>query len=225
MQQSNIIMYTTDDGITKVEVAFDNDTVWLSLDQMSELFERDKSVIGKHVRNIFKEGELVKESVWAKFAYTASDGKNYNVDFYNLDVIISVGYRVKSVRGTQFRIWANGVLKEYMKKGFALNDNFLKNNGGGQYFDELLERIRDIRSSEKAFWRKVLDIYATSIDYSPNMEQSIMFFKTVQNKMHWAAHGQTAAEKIFYSVAAEKPHMGLYSFRDSEPHQDEVVIA
>ena len=169
MTQSNIIMYTTEDGVTKIEVTFDHDTVWLSIDQMAELFQRDKSVIGKHIRNIFKEGELAKEAVWAKSAYTASDGKTYQVDFYNLDVIISVGYRVKSLRGTQFRIWATSILKEYMKKGFALDDNRLKNLGGGNYFDELLARIRDIRSSEKVFWRKVLEIYATSIDYNPNM--------------------------------------------------------
>jgi hypothetical protein len=155
---SEIIMYQTEDGLTKIETTFDGDTVWLSIDQMAELFQRDRSVIGKHIRNIFKEGELEKKSVWAKFAYTASDGKDYQVDYYNLDVIISVGYRVKSLRGTQFRIWASNVLKEYMKKGFAMNDEFLKNNGGGIYFDELLERIRDIRSSEKVFWRKVLDI-------------------------------------------------------------------
>ena len=155
---------------------------------MAELFQRDKSVIGKHVRNIFKEGELEKEAVWAKFAYTASDGKTYQVDFYNLDVIISVGYRVKSLRGTQFRIWATSILKEYMKKGFALDDDRLKNLGGGNYFDELLARIRDIRSSEKVFWRKVLEIYSTSIDYDPKAESSIIFFKQVQNKMHWAAH-------------------------------------
>lgn len=146
MPQSNIIMYTTEDGITKIEVTFDQDTVWLSIDQMAELFQRDKSVIGKHVRNIFKEGELVKEAVWAKFAYTASDSKTYQVDFYNLDVIISVGYRVKSLRGTQFRIWAISILKEYMKKGFVLDDERLKNLGSGNYFDELLARIRDIRS-------------------------------------------------------------------------------
>lgn len=163
MPQSKIIMYTTEDGVTKIEVTFDHDTVWLSIDQMAELFQRDKSVIGKHIRNIFKEGELVKETVWAKFAYTASDGKTYQVDFYNLDVIISVGYRVKSFRGTQFRIWATSVLKEYMKKGFALDDDRLKNLGGGNYFDELLSRIRDIRSSEKVFWRKILAIYATSV--------------------------------------------------------------
>lgn len=179
MPQSNILMYTTEDGVTKIEVTFDHDTVWLSIDQMAELFQRDKSVIGKHVRNIFKEGELVKETVWAKFAYTASDGKTYQVDFYNLDVIISVGYRVKCLRGTQFRIWATSILKEYMKKGFALDDDRLKNLGDGNYFDELLDRIRDIRSSEKVFWRKVLEIYATSIDYDPKAESSILFFKQV----------------------------------------------
>ena len=203
MTQSNIIMYTTEDGVTKIEVTFDHDTVWLSIDQMAELFQRDKSVIGKHVRNIFKEGELAKEAVWAKFAYTASDGKTYQVDFYNLDVIISVGYRVKSLRGTQFRIWATSILKEYMKKGFALDDDRLKNLGGGNYFDELLARIRDIRSSEKVFWRKVLEIYATSIDYDPKAESSIIFFKQVQNKMHWAAHKHTAAEVIYQRADAD----------------------
>lgn len=222
---SEIIMYQTDDGLTKIEVTFDGDTVWLSIDQMAELFQRDRSVIGKHIRNIFKEGELRKEAVWAKFAYTASDGKNYQVDFYNLDVIISVGYRVKSLRGTQFRIWASNVLKEYMKKGFAMNDDFLKNNGGGTYFDELLERIRDIRSSEKVFWRKILDIYATSVDYDPRTEASTLFFRTIQNKMHWAAHGQTAAEKIYYSADAEKPYMGLYNFKGKQPTQAETLIA
>ena len=191
MPQSNILMYTTEDGITKIEVTFDHDTVWLSKDQMAELFQRDKSVIGKHVRNIFKERELVKEAVWAKFAYTASDSKTYQVDFYNLDVIISVGYRVKSLRGTQFRIWATSILKEYMKKGFVLDDERLKNLGGRNYFDELLARIRDIRSSEKVFWRKVLEIYATSIDYDPKAASSIAFFKQVQNKMHFAISSST----------------------------------
>ena len=166
-------MYTTEDGITKVEVTFENDTVWLSLDQMAELFQRDKSTISRHIKNIFAEGELNKNSVVANFATTASDGKVYQVDYYNLDVIISVGYRVKSLRGTQFRIWATNVLKEYMRKGFALDDERLKRLGGGNYFDELLSRIRDIRSSEKVFWRKVLEIYATSIDYNPKSESSV----------------------------------------------------
>lgn len=194
MQESNLLMYTTEDGLTKIEATFVNDTVWLSIEQMAELFQRDRSVIGKHIRNIFKEGELKKESVWAKFAHTADDGKTYQVDYYNLDVIISVGYRVKSLRGTQFRIWATNILKEYMQKGFVLDDDRLKRLGEGNYFDELLERIRDIRSSEKVFWRKVLEIYATSIDYDPRAESSILFFKQVQNKMHWAAHKHTAAE-------------------------------
>ena len=213
MQESNLLMYTTEDGLTKIEATFVNDTVWLSIEQMAELFQRDRSVIGKHIRNIFKEGELKKESVWAKFAHTADDGKTYQVDYYNLDVIISVGYRVKSLRGTQFRIWATNILKEYMQKGFALDDDRLKRLGGGNYFDELLERIRDIRSSEKVFWRKVLEIYATSIDYDPRAESSILFFKQVQNKMHWAAHKHTAAEVIYQRADAEKEHMGLTSWQ------------
>lgn len=225
MLNSNILMYTTEDGLTKIEATFDNDTVWLSIDQMAELFQRDRSVIGKHVRNIFKEGELDKNLVWAKFAYTASDGKTYHVDYYNLDVIISVGYRVKSLRGTQFRIWANGILKEYMKKGFALDDDRLKRLGGGNYFDELLSRIRDIRSSEKVFWRKVLEIYATSIDYNPNAEESIQFFKQVQNKMHWAAHKHTAAEIVFFRADAEKENMGLTSWEGKQVKKSDSEIA
>ena len=225
MSQSNILMYTTEDGITKIEVTFEQDTVWLSIDQMAELFQRDRSVIGKHVRNIFKEGELVKEAVWAKFAYTASDGRIYQVDYYNLDVIISVGYRVKSLRGTQFRIWATSVLKEYMKKGFALDDERLKNLGGGNYFDELLTRIRDIRSSEKVFWRKVLEIYATSIDYDPRAESSVAFFKQVQNKMHWAAHNHTAAEVIYQRADADKENMGLTSWSGKTIKRSDVEVA
>lgn len=218
-------MYTTDDGITKVEATFDGDTVWLSIDQMAELFQRDKSVIGKHVRNIFKEGELQKESVWAKFAYTATDGKIYQVDYYNLDVIISVGYRVKSLRGTQFRIWATGILKEYMQKGFALDDERLKGNGGGSYWKELLDRIRDIRSSEKVLYRQVLDLYATSVDYNPKAEESVRFFKIVQNKLHFAAHGHTAAEVIYERADAEKPFMGLTSFSGEIPIAKDVTVA
>ena len=225
MNNSNIIMYTTEDGLTKIETTFEDDTVWLSLDQMAELFQRDRSVIGKHVRNIFKEGELNKDSVWAKFAYTAADGKIYNVDYYNLDVIISVGYRVKSHRGTQFRIWAMGILKEYMKKGFALDDDRLKRLGGGNYFDELLARIRDIRSSEKVFCRKVLEIYATSIDYDPHAEASVLFFKQVQNKMHWAAHKHTAAEVIYQRADAEKENMGLTSWSGDNIHRSDVEVA
>lgn len=174
--RTELMMYQTEDGQTKIDVRMENETVWLSLDQMAELFQRDKSTISRHIRNIFAEGELDREAVVAKFATTASDGKVYNVDYYNLDVIISVGYRVKSKRGTQFRIWATGILKEYMRKGFALDDDRLKNLGGGGYFKELLERIRDIRASEKVFYRQVLEIYATSIDYDPKAEISIAFF-------------------------------------------------
>ncbi len=225
MPNSNILMYTTEDGLTKIEATFENDTVWLSIDQMAELFQRDRSVIGKHVRNIFKEGELDKNLVWAKFAYTASDGKDYNVDYYNLDVIISVGYRVKSLRGTQFRIWATDILKEYIKKGFAMDDDRLKRLGGGNYFEELLSRIRDIRSSEKVFWRKVLEIYATSIDYNPDTEESIIFFKQVQNKMHWAAHKHTAAEVVFYRADADKENMGLTSWEGKQIKKSDSEIA
>lgn len=224
-QKSHMLIYTTEDGLTKIETTFDEDTVWLSIDQMAELFQRDRSVIGKHVRNIFKEGELIKESVWAKFAYTATDGKVYDVDFYNLDVIISVGYRVKSKRGTQFRIWATNILKEYMKKGFAMDDERLKNLGGGGYFKELLERIRDIRASEKVFYRQVLEIYATSIDYDPKAEISIQFFKKVQNKIHYAIHGQTAAEVIYTRADAEKEFMGLTTFAGKQPTLKEAVVA
>lgn len=222
---SHMMIYTTEDGLAKIETTFDGETVWLSLDQMSELFQRDRSVIGKHIRNIFKEGELKKESVWAKFAHTASDGKTYEVDFYNLDVIISVGYRVKSKRGTQFRIWATNVLREYMRKGFALDDERLKNLGGGGYFKELLERIRDIRASEKVFYRQVLEIYATSIDYDPKAEISIKFFKKVQNKIHYAIHGQTAAEVIYSRADAEKDFMGLTTFKGTQPTLAEAKIA
>lgn len=225
MKKSNLLMYTTDDGLTKIEATFVNDTVWLSIEQMAELFQRDRSVIGKHIRNVFKEGELNKESVWAKFAHTADDGKTYQVDYYNLDVIISVGYRVKSLRGTQFRIWATNILKEYMQKGFALDDDRLKRLGGGNYFDELLARIRDIRSSEKIFWRKVLEIYATSIDYDPRAESSILFFKQVQNKMHWAAHKHTAAEVIYQRANDEKEHMGLTSWQGKFIKRADVEVA
>lgn len=222
---SKIIMYQTEDGLTKIETTFDNESVWLSIDQMAELFQRDNSTISRHIKNIFTEGELTRDSVVANFATTASDSKIYKVDYYNLDVVISVGYRVKSLRGTQFRIWANSVLKEYIKKGFALNDELIKNNGGGVYFEELLERIRDIRSSEKVFWRKILDIYATSVDYNPKADGSMMFFKTVQNKMHWASHGQTAAEKIYYSANSVKPYMGIQTFKGEQPTQADALVA
>ena len=220
-----IVIYQTEDGISRIEVNLKDETVWLSIDQMAELFQRDRSVIGKHVRNIFKEGELKKDSVWAKFAYTASDGKTYDVDFYNLDVIISVGYRVKSFRGTQFRIWANTVLKEYIIKGYAMDDDRLKGNGGGNYWKELLDRIRDIRSSEKVLYRQVLDLYATSVDYDPKSDESIQFFKIVQNKLHYAAHGHTAAEVIYERADAEKPFMGLTSFSGDLPALKDIGVA
>ena len=222
---SEMMIYTTEDGLTKIETTFDGDTVWLSADQMAELFQRDKSTISRHIKNIFTEGELVRDSVVAKFATTATDGKTYQVEYYNLDVIISVGYRVKSKRGTQFRIWATGILKEYMRKGFALDDERLKNLGGGGYFKELLERIRDIRASEKVFYRQVLEIYATSIDYDPHAEISVQFFRKVQNKIHYAIHGQTAAEVIYTRADAEKEFMGLTTFAGRHPTLKEAVVA
>ena len=223
--KNSILIYTAEDGLTKIDTTFDGDTVWLSIDQMAELFQRDKSTISRHIKNIFAEGELERDSVVAKFATTAADGKTYQVEFYNLDVIISVGYRVKSKRGTQFRIWATGILKEYMRKGFALDDERLKNLGGGGYFKELLERIRDIRASEKVFYRQVLEIYATSIDYDPKAEISVQFFKKVQNKIHYAIHGQTAAEVIYNRADAEKEFMGLTTFAGNQPTLREATIA
>ena len=214
---SELIIYTTEDGLTKIDVTFDNDTVWLSLDQLATLFQRDKSTISRHIRNVFNEGELNRNSVVAKFATTATDGKTYQVDYYNLGVIISIGYRVKSQRGVQFRIWATNILKEYMKKGFAMDDERLKNLGRGGYFRELLERIRDIRASEKVFYRQVLEIYATSIDYDPKAEISIEFFKKVQNKIHFAVSGETAAEVIYHRADAEKEFMGLTTFAGNQP--------
>ena len=222
---SEMMIYTTEDGLTKIETTFDGDTVWLSIDQMAELFQRDKSTISRHIKNIFTEGELEREAVVANFATTAADGKTYQVDYYNLDVIISVGYRVKSQRGVQFRIWVTGILKEYLRKGFALDDERLKNLGGGGYFKELLERIRDIRASEKVFYRQVLEIYATSIDYDPKAEISIHFFRKVQNKIHYAIHGQTAAEVIYTRADAEKEFMGLTTFSGSQPTLKEAVVA
>ena len=220
-----IIIYQTEDGLTKLNVNMKNESVWLSLDQMADLFQKNKSTISRHIKNIFEEGELVRDSVVANFATTAADGKTYQVDFYNLDVIISVGYRVRSVRGTQFRIWANSILKEYLIKGFAMDDERLKGNGGGNYWKELLDRIRDIRSSEKVLYRQVLDLYATSVDYNPKSEESIRFFKIVQNKLHYAAHGHTAAEVIYERADAEKPFMGLTSFSGELPALKDIGVA
>lgn len=222
---SDIILYQTEDGKTKIEVLLENETVWLSQAQIGELFQKAKATISEHIKNIFEEGELTENSVVRNFRTTASDNKNYDTSFYNLDVIISVGYRVKAHRGTQFRIWATQRLREYIVKGFTMNDELLKQAGGGNYFDELLARIRDIRSSEKVFWRKILDIYATSIDYNPNTEVSELFFKTVQNKMHWAAHGHTAAEVIYQRINAGKPNLGLTTFSGEKPTKMETEIA
>ena len=227
-QKSHMIIYTTEDGLTKIETTFDEDTVWLSIDQMAELFQRDKSTISRHIKNIYSEGELVREGTVAFFATVQMEGDRQvarEICYYNLDVIISVGYRVKSKRGTQFRIWATNILKEYMRKGFALDDERLKNLGGGGYFKELLERIRDIRASEKVFYRQILEIYATSIDYDPKAEISILFFKKVQNKIHYAIHGQTAAEVIYTRADAEKEFMGLTTFAGNQPTLKETVVA
>ena len=225
---SSLILYTTEDGLTKIEATFDRDTVWLSIDQMADLFQRNKSTISRHIGNIYKEGELDRTATVAKFATVQMEGERQverQIEYYNLDVIISVGYRVKSQRGVQFRMWATAILKEFMKKGFVLDDDRLKNLGGGNYFDELLARIRDIRSSEKVFWRKVLEIYATSIDYDPKAESTVLFFKQVQNKMHWAAHQHTAAEVIYQRADAEKEHMGLTSWRGEQIHRADVEVA
>ena len=223
-----ILIYQTEDGLTKIDVNMHDETVWLSLDQMSDLFARDKSTISRHIKNIFEEGELSRESTVAKFATVQIEGGRQverAIDYYNLDVVISVGYRVKSQRGVQFRIWATNILKEYIKKGFAMDDNRLKELGGGGYFKELLERIRDIRASEKVFYRQVLEIYATSIDYDPKAEVSIQFFKRVQNKIHYAVSGETAAEVIYHRADAEKDFMGLMIFSGEQPTLREAKIA
>ena len=225
MDKGQFLLYQTPDGNSQIEVKLQNDTVWLSLDQMAELFQRNKSTISRHIKNVLEDGELEADSVIANFATTATDGKNYSVAYYNLDMIISVGYRVHSYRGVQFRIWATKVLKEYIVKGFAMNDDLLKRAGGGNYFDELLARIRDIRSSEKVFYRKVLEIYALSIDYDPRVEMTQKFFKTVQNKMHYSVHGHTAAEIIYERADAEKDFMGLTTWSGAMPSKPEAEIA
>lgn len=216
---SDIVMYQTEDGLTKIEVEFENDTAWLSQSQMAELFQRDRTVISKHIKNIFEECELDEKSNVQNLHVANSDKP---VMYYSLDVIISVGYRVKSIRGTQFRIWANGILKEYLRKGFAMNDDLLKQAGGGGYFKELLERIRDIRSSEKVFYRQVLDLFATSEDYNANSPEAAKLFKVIQNKMHWATHGHTASELIFERADSNKPFMGLTTFKGKRPTKNEV---
>ena len=223
--KNNMIIYVSKDGNVKVDVSIENEDIWMSQDVMANLYRTSKQNISYHLNNIFKEEELDKNSVVKDFLTTAKDGKNYNVSHYNLDAIIAVGYRINSKKATEFRIWATRVLKEYMIKGFTLNDERLKNNGESPYFEELLARIRDIRSSEKIFWRKVLDIYATSIDYDPKNKLSIDFFKTVQNKMHYATHGHTAAELIFTRVDSEKENLGLTNFKGKYPTKSETEIA
>ena len=223
--KSEILMYKTDDGVTRIDVQIDQETVWLTQSQMMELFQTSKQNISLHIGNVFKEGELLPEAVVKESLTTAADGKKYLTKYYNLDVIISVGYRVKSLRGTQFRIWASAVLKEYMTKGFAMNDDLLKRTGGVNYFQELLARIRDIRSAEKVFYRQLLDIYATSIDYNPHADTSVYFFQTVQNKMHWAAHGHTAAELLYLRADSTKPFMGMTYFKGKHPQKADITSA
>ena len=215
--QSEIIIYQTEDGNTKIDVKFQDETVWLMQAQLCELYQTSKSNISEHIKHIFEEGELEEDSVVRKFRTTGADGKNYNITHYNLDMIISLGYRVKSRIATNFRRWATERLKEYMIKGFTMDDERLKNLGGGNYWKELLDRIRDIRSSKKVMYRQVLDLYATSVDYNPKSSESIAFFKMVQNKLHYAAHGYTAAEVIYERANAEQPFMGLKSFSGDFP--------
>ena len=228
MDKGQFLLYQTPDGESKIEVKLQDDTVWLSLDQMAELFLRNKSTISRHIKNVLEEGELLADSTIANFATVQNEGKRHverQITYYNLDMIISVGYRVHSYRGVQFRIWATKVLKDYIVKGFALNDDLLKRAGGGNYFDELLARIRDIRSSEKVFYRKVLEIYALSIDYDPRVEMTQKFFKTVQNKMHYSVHGHTAAEIIYERADAQKDFMGLTTWSGAMPTKPEAEIA
>lgn len=222
-RNSEFLLYQSEDGKIKINVRLEDNTVWLTQADMVALFQSSKANISEHIKHIFEEGELQEDAVVRKFRTTAADGKNYLVNHYNLDVIISVGYRVKSLRGTQFRIWATERLREYLIKGFTMNDDLLRQGGG--YFEELLERIRDIRSSEKIFYRKVLEIYATSIDYDPRAEITQIFFQTVQNKLHWAAHGHTAAEIIYLRASAQKPFMGLTAFKGKKPTKQEMSVA
>lgn len=223
--KGEIAIYQSKDGQTKIDVRFENETVWLTQAQLVELYQSSKSNISEHIKHIFEEGELDENSVVRNFRTTAADGKNYNTKFYNLDMIISLGYRVKSMVATQFRRWATDLLKEYLKKGYALDDNRLKNLGGGDYWKELLDRIRDIRSSEKVLYRQVLDLYATSADYDPKSSESIAFFKMVQNKFHYAVHGNTAAEVIYNRADSEKEFMGLTTFDGDFPTKKDIKVA
>ena len=222
---SEVLIYQGKDNKIQIEVQFENETVWLTQAQLVELYQSSKANVSEHIKHIFEEGELTEESVVRNFRTTAADGKNYSVAHYNLDMIISLGYRIKSSTATQFRIWATQRLKEYLIKGFTMNDEHLKNIGGGNYWKELLDRIRDIRSSEKVMYRQVLDLYATAIDYNPKSTESIQFFKIVQNKLHFAAHGNTAAEVVYFRVDSDKPFAGLTHFKGAQPTQAEVLIA
>ena len=224
-EYGNIIIYKDKNGNDNIEVKMQDNTVWLNQEQLVKLYNSSKSNISEHIKHIFDEGELEENSVVRNFRTTAKDGKNYSVNYYNLDMIVAIGFRVRSNVGTNFRRWANDRLTEYMTKGFTMNDNLLKRAGGGLYFDELLARIRDIRSSEKVFWRKILDIYATSVDYDPRANITQEFFKTVQNKMHWAAHGHTAAEVIFERANGSKDFMGLMTFDGDYPTLQDAQIA
>lgn len=224
-EYNKFIIYNSEDGQIKIEVRLEDENVWLTQNAMAQLFDTTKQNISLHIKNIFEEKELEEKTVVKENLTTAQDGKKYRTKFYNLDLIISVGYRVKSIRGTQFRIWANKLIKNYLIKGYNLNSERFKNNGGGVYFEELLEKIRDIRSSEKVFWRKILDIYATSVDYDPKNELTREFFKTVQNKIHYAVHGNTAAEVIFNRVDSNKENIGLTHFKGNMPTKAETEIA
>ena len=223
--KGEIIIYQTEDGNTKISVRLEDDTIWLNQNQLVELYKSSKSNVNDHIRNILNEGELNKDDVTRKIPTVASDGKTYDTNYYNLDMIISLGYRIKSNIATNFRIWATERLKEYMIKGFTLDDDRLKKMGGGTYWDELLDRIRDIRSSEKMMYRQVLDLYATSVDYDPKSDESIKFFKIVQNKLHYAAHGHTAAEIIYERSNANEPFMGLTTFSGEVPTKKDIKVA
>ena len=225
---SNVIIYTTEDGAAKIELRLENGTVWLSQAEIAELFQTTKQNISKHIQAIFGDQELDETATVNQQLIVQNEGDrevSRAISFYNLDVILAVGYRVRSVRGVQFRRYASTVLKEYLEKGFALNDERLKNLGGGNYWKELLDRIRDIRSSEKVMYRQVLELYATAIDYDPKSDESLAFFKMVQNKLHFAAHGKTASEIIYFRVDSDKPFAGLTSFKGSRPTQAEAMIA